>query len=105
MAKRTSTTERYVREWLSGQAAADYVTYDAATGRYTLPDAHAAALTDDESPACVLGGFQGMTGAMRATSKVIEAFRSGGGSAGTSTTRICSWGSSASSGRCTWPIS
>src|SRR5262252_10643063 len=72
LAARTGTAERYVREWLAGQAGAGYVTYDAATGRYTLPDAHAAALTDDESPACVLGGFQGMTGAMRATPKVIE---------------------------------
>jgi len=79
LAAQTGTTERYVREWLSGQAASGYVTYDAATGRYTLPDAHAAALTDEDSPACVLGGFQGMTGAMRATAKVIDAFRNGGG--------------------------
>jgi len=79
LAARTETSERYVREWLSGQAAAGYVTYDPATGRYTLPDAHAAALTDDDSPACVLGGFQGMTGAMRAMSKVADAFRTGRG--------------------------
>jgi SAM-dependent methyltransferase len=79
LAKRTGTAERSVREWCSGQAAAGYLTYDAASGRYTLPPAHAAALTDEESPACVLGGFQGMTAAMRATPKVIEAFRSGKG--------------------------
>ena len=48
-------------------------------GRYTLPDAHAAALADEDSPACVLGAFQGMTAAMRANGKVIEAFRSGRG--------------------------
>ena len=77
LAAKTGTGERYVREWLSGQAASGYVTYDAATGRYTLPDAHAAALTDEDSPACVLGGFQGMTAAMKATPKVIEAFRTG----------------------------
>ena len=79
LAARTETTERYVREWLAGQAASRYVTYDPATKRYTLPDAHAMALTDEESPACVLGGFQGMTAAMRATAKVMEAFRHGGG--------------------------
>src|SRR5206468_1927463 len=62
-----------------GQAAAGYITYDRATGSYMLPDAHAAALTDEDSPAFVLGGFQGMTAAMRATSKVADAFRSGGG--------------------------
>jgi ubiquinone/menaquinone biosynthesis C-methylase UbiE len=79
LAAKTGTGERYVREWLAGQAASGYVTYDPATGRYTLPDAHAAALTDEDSPACVLGGFQGMTAAMKATQKVIEAFRNGGG--------------------------
>ena len=79
LAAKTGTEERYVREWLSGQAASGYVTYDAATGRYTLPDAHAAALTDEDSPACVLGGFQAMTAAMKATPKVVEAFRNGGG--------------------------
>jgi SAM-dependent methyltransferase len=79
LAKRTGTTERYVREWLAGQASAGYVTYEPATGRYTLPDAHAAALADDDSPACVLGGFQGMVAATRIAPKMIEAFRTGHG--------------------------
>jgi SAM-dependent methyltransferase len=68
-----------VREWLAAQAAAGYVDYDAKSGRYTLPAEHAVALTDEESPACVLGGFQGMTAAMRAAPKVTEAFRTGKG--------------------------
>ena len=37
------------------------------------------ALADEESPACMLGGFQGMTAATRATPKVTDAFRSGEG--------------------------
>ncbi len=77
LAARSGTTERYVREWLNAQAAAGYVTY--ADGRYTLPPAHAACLTDDDSPACVLGAFQGMTAAMRANGKVAEGFKSGCG--------------------------
>jgi SAM-dependent methyltransferase len=79
LAKRTETNERSVREWLNAQAAAGYIDYDKSTGRYTLPAEHAVALTDEESPACVLGGFQGMTAAMRAAPKVTEAFRSGKG--------------------------
>jgi SAM-dependent methyltransferase len=79
LAKRTETTERYVREWCSAQAASGYLTYDAKSGRYTLPEAHAVALTDEESPACVLGGFQGMTAATRITPKIIDAFRTGAG--------------------------
>ena len=37
LAAKTRTTERYVREWLSAQAAGGFVTYDAATGKFTLP--------------------------------------------------------------------
>jgi len=79
LAERTGTHERSVREWLAAQAAAGYLDYDADSGRYSLSDEHAVALTDEESPACVLGGFQGMSAAIRATPKVIEAFRHGAG--------------------------
>jgi SAM-dependent methyltransferase len=79
LAARTGTAERYIREWLAGQAGAGYVTYDPATGRYTLPDAHAAALADDDSPACVLGGFQGMVAATKIAPRIVEAFRTGKG--------------------------
>ena len=37
LAERTQTAEPYAREWLNAQAAGDYVTYDPATKRYTLP--------------------------------------------------------------------
>ncbi len=79
LAARTNTSERCVREWCAGQAAAEYITYEPATGRYALPPAQAVALADETSPACVLGGFQGMAAATRALPKVIEAFRSGKG--------------------------
>ncbi len=79
LAQRTSTTERYVREWLNAQAAAGYVSYDATSGRYFLTDEQVVALTDDDSPACVIGGFIAMTGAMRAVPKIREAFKGGHG--------------------------
>jgi|SRR5579862_964578 len=79
LAGRTGTAERYVREWLNAQAAAGYVNYDAATGRYFLSEEQAVALTDEQSPACVLGGFQAMTAAMKAEPKVCEGFRTGRG--------------------------
>ena len=37
LARRTETSERYCREWLNAQAAGGYVTYDPASGKYTLP--------------------------------------------------------------------
>ena len=79
LAARTKTSERYVREWCSAQAAAGYLTYEPSGGRFTLPDAHAAALADEDSPACVLGGFQGMTAATLVAPRMIEAFRTGKG--------------------------
>src|SRR5437899_3134979 len=79
LAQRTGTAERYVREWCSAQAAAEYLTYDAATGRYALPPAHAVVLVDEDSPACMLGGFEGMFAASRIVPKILEAFRSGAG--------------------------
>ena len=79
LAARTGTAERYVREWLNGQAASGYVEYDATTKRYELPEEQAEALANEESPACVLGGFQIALAALRAEPKLTEAFRTGGG--------------------------
>ncbi len=79
LAERSGTAERYVRDWLVNQAAGGYVTYDPATGRYTLPPEQALALTDENSPFFVAGGFQVITGIFRAEPRIAEAFRSGGG--------------------------
>jgi len=79
LAAKTGTVERYVREWCAAQAAAEYITYDAASGRYRLTPEQAVALTDDESPFCVLGGYIGMTSALRVVPKLIERFRTGKG--------------------------
>ena len=51
LAKKTNTDERYVREWLSAQAAGGYGTYDAATQKFLLPDEQAFALAVEDSPA------------------------------------------------------
>jgi 2-polyprenyl-3-methyl-5-hydroxy-6-metoxy-1,4-benzoquinol methylase len=79
LAKRTETTERYVREWLNNQAAGGYVSYDAASGRYTLPPEQAMALADETSPAFIPGAFQLIAAAMRAEPRIAQAFRNGDG--------------------------
>jgi ubiquinone/menaquinone biosynthesis C-methylase UbiE len=79
LAARTGTAERYVREWLSQQAAGGYVTYDGTTGRFALPDEHAAVLADDMSPMFLGGAFQLAFGYAHSARHVQEAFRSGGG--------------------------
>jgi SAM-dependent methyltransferase len=79
VAAKTQTSERYVREWLSAQAAGGLVTYDAATGRYTLPPEQAFAMADESSPVFLPGFFQVVAACMKDEPKISEAFRSGKG--------------------------
>ena len=75
LAKRTGTHQRYVAEWLSAQAAGGYVTYDAATGRFTLPPEQAFVLLDADLP----GAFMLGVGSVQDESKIADAFRTGAG--------------------------
>ena len=77
LAAKTGTSERYVREWLGAQAASGYVRLEG--DRFVLPDEHAVPLTDESSPACVIGAFETALGAVQATDRITEAFRTGGG--------------------------
>ena len=79
LAKRTETAERYVREWLNAQAASGYVTYEPATGRYTLPSEQAFALAEEASPAFCPGLFQVTQAMWAADEKIAKNFRDGGG--------------------------
>jgi SAM-dependent methyltransferase len=79
VAERSGTAERYVREWLRNQAAGGYVTYDPESDTYTLPDEHALALADEDSPFYVLGAFELIASLYADEDKILEAFRSGGG--------------------------
>src|SRR5579864_746336 len=78
LAEQSRCSERYVREWLNGQAATGYVTY-VGDGTYTMTEEQATAFTDETSPACVIGGFQAMLAATRAVDRLTDAFRSGKG--------------------------
>jgi hypothetical protein len=95
LAKRTGTHERYVREWLSAQAAGGYVTYDPATGRFTLPPEHAFLLLDADVP----GAFQLGVGSVRDEPRITEGSEPARASAGTSTTPGCTRDASAFSVR------
>lgn len=79
LAARTGTAERYVREWLSQQAAGGYVGYDAETGRFQLPDEHVAVLADETSPSFLAGAFQLAFGYAHSARHVMDAFRTGAG--------------------------
>src|SRR5436305_14221720 len=49
LAARTETDARYVREWLSNQAAGGYVTYDPSDQRFRLTAEQSLALAQEDS--------------------------------------------------------
>jgi ubiquinone/menaquinone biosynthesis C-methylase UbiE len=78
LAQRTGTDPRYVAEWLGGQAAGGYVSYDPASERFSLTAEQAYALADPDG-LCLPGAFMLALGALRAESQVTDAFRTGAG--------------------------
>jgi 2-polyprenyl-3-methyl-5-hydroxy-6-metoxy-1,4-benzoquinol methylase len=79
LAKKTNTSEPYVKDWLINQAAGGYVEYDASTGNYILPDEHAIALTQSNTPFYVAGGFQLINAIQKAEDRIECNFLSGEG--------------------------
>ena len=105
LAEKTDTNERYVREWLSAQAASGFVTYDGKTGKFWLSPEQAAVLADEESPVFMRGGFQSLAAVFADEPKLIRPSAPGAASAGATTATACFVVSSASSGRATRPTS
>jgi SAM-dependent methyltransferase len=79
LAARTGLAERYLREWLAGQAVTGHITYDPATGRFELPAEHAAVLADESSPAFQGGGNEATVAFWLAADKIADSFRTGSG--------------------------
>jgi SAM-dependent methyltransferase len=79
LASKTGTHPRMIREWLAAQAAGGIIAYDPATGRYTLPEEQAFALTDENSPAYIAGEYQTIAGLFKDEEKIVNAFRTGKG--------------------------
>ena len=79
LAARTGFKERYIREWLSAQAAADYVQYDAEADSFSLSPEQAMAFADEGSAAFFAGAFEIAQSMWVDEPKVAEAFRRGSG--------------------------
>jgi 2-polyprenyl-3-methyl-5-hydroxy-6-metoxy-1,4-benzoquinol methylase len=79
LARRTGVDERYVREWLAAQAAAEYVEYDPAHETFRLPEEHAAALVEGKSPLFVPGAFLLAASLYKDEPAIVDAYRSGNG--------------------------
>jgi 2-polyprenyl-3-methyl-5-hydroxy-6-metoxy-1,4-benzoquinol methylase len=79
LAARTSTSERYVREWLGNQAAGGYVQYDAAMDRYSLSEEQAVCLADPNGPVDLPGAYSVVQDLFHVRERALENFRTGRG--------------------------
>ncbi len=79
LAKRTGTSERYVREWLAAQAAAGYIEYSKATRRFSMTPEQAMALADENSPVYIAAAFDVIKSGYIDEPKVTNAFKTGQG--------------------------
>ncbi|MBV8921229.1 class I SAM-dependent methyltransferase [Bradyrhizobium sp.] len=79
LAKKTGLHERYVREWLSGQAASGYIDYHSEKDTFSLSPEQALAFAEEGSPAFFAGAFDVVQATYLDEPKVTEAFRTGKG--------------------------
>jgi SAM-dependent methyltransferase len=79
LAKKTGLHERYVREWLSGQAASGYIDYYPEKEAFSLSPEQAMAFAEEGSPAFFAGAFDVVQATYLDEPKVAEGFRTGKG--------------------------
>lgn len=71
--------ERHVREWAMAQAANGYLSFDAASGRFSLSAEQAMVFAMPDSPVYMAGAFELAAAMIEVEPKVEAAFRTGGG--------------------------
>lgn len=76
LATRTRLHERWVREWLRGQAAAGLLDY-AGDGRFALSPIAALVLANEQSPAFAAGAFAALPQQMGVLERLLESFATG----------------------------
>lgn len=79
LAARTHTHERYVREWLSNQAAGGYVEYDPATSKFYLNTEQALCLADPAGPVDLPGAYLVVQDLYHVRERALQNFRTGAG--------------------------
>ena len=79
LARTAKVNERYLREWLSHQAASNYLAYDPKTSMFSLPPEQAMVFAVEDSPVYLMGGFDVMVALLDNQPKVQAAFKSGTG--------------------------
>jgi SAM-dependent methyltransferase len=79
VAANTGLTERYVREWLSANAAGGYIEYDPTSQTFSMTPEQALVFAAEGHPACMQGFFQAVVSNYADEPKATKAFRTGEG--------------------------
>ena len=79
LAEKTGTSERYVREWCAGQAAAGNIGYDPSSGKYSMTPEQAFAFTNENNPLFIPGAYYIVSAMYKDERKLADVFRSGKG--------------------------
>ena len=79
LAQQTGTAERYIREWLSTQAASGYIEFDKVAKTFHLTPEQVMVFADVNSPALLTGGFYMLQSIYQDVPAMTEAFKTGKG--------------------------
>ncbi|MGB6499842.1 MAG: class I SAM-dependent methyltransferase [Thermoplasmata archaeon] len=79
LATATETHERFVREWLSSQAASGWVGYRKEDGKFFLTPEQAFVLTEEKNPAYFPGAYLVVASTYQDLGRTVTAFRDGKG--------------------------
>ncbi|MGB5356181.1 MAG: class I SAM-dependent methyltransferase [Eudoraea sp.] len=79
LADATGTAERYIKEWLSAQAASGYVQFNSETNQFHMTPEQTMAFGDRNSPVFMTGAFYAITSLYHDEPKMTEAFKTGEG--------------------------
>jgi 2-polyprenyl-3-methyl-5-hydroxy-6-metoxy-1,4-benzoquinol methylase len=79
LADKTNTAERYVREWLSAQAASGYVEYNVTNEKFSMTPEQTAVFGNNKSPVFMTGAFSVISSLYHDAPKIEKAFQTGEG--------------------------
>ena len=79
LADRAGLSERYLREWLSAQAASNYITYDPETEKFSMTPEQAFVFANQDSPFYLAPAFGSAAAFTDNMPKVLDAFKTGDG--------------------------
>jgi len=77
LATKTGIDERYLREWLSANAAAGYVTFDAINDQFSLSPEQAAIFSHEGEPTNMQGFFEVLVSQYKGLDSALEVFKTG----------------------------